>query len=101
MQNLADGYFVFKVYAVDIAGNIGPIAATPFRVDTGSGSDGSKKKRIIIGVVVGVGGALLLVSSDARGSWLLLVAEEPPCSQSQIRRVCKLASGLQVTGQRH
>ena len=62
MQNLADGYFVFKVYAVDIAGNIGPIAVTPFRVDTGSGSNGSKKKRIIIGAAVGVGGGLLLVS---------------------------------------
>ncbi|GAB4815968.1 hypothetical protein N2152v2_003014 [Parachlorella kessleri] len=59
-QGLADGYFVFKVYAIDIAGNIGPIAATPFRVDTGSGSDRSKKKRIVIGVVAGVGGGLLL-----------------------------------------
>ncbi|GAB4815957.1 hypothetical protein N2152v2_003003 [Parachlorella kessleri] len=68
-QGLADGYFVFKVYAIDIAGNIGPIAATPFRVDTGSGSDGSKKKRIIIGVVVGVGGGLLL--TYAAVGWLL------------------------------
>mgnify|MGYP001087802966 CR=1 FL=1 len=54
-----DGYFVFKVYGVDIAGNQGATTITSFQVETGSAS---KKKLVIIGAAAGGGGLLLLVS---------------------------------------
>ncbi|GAB4817256.1 hypothetical protein N2152v2_004302 [Parachlorella kessleri] len=58
LVNLDDGYFVFKVYATDIAGNQGSTTATAFQVQGGSAA--SKKKWIIIGAAAGGGGLLLL-----------------------------------------
>ncbi len=60
LQNLHNGYFLFKVYATDIAGNQGSTTATAFQVEGGSGA--SKKKWLIIGAAAGGGGLLLLVS---------------------------------------
>ena len=63
LQNLDNGYFVFMVYATDIAGNQGSTTGTPFQVEAAGTT--SKKKWVIIGAAAGGGGLLLLVSQGS------------------------------------
>ncbi|GAB4815503.1 hypothetical protein N2152v2_002549 [Parachlorella kessleri] len=60
-QDLDDGYYVLELYAIDVAGNIGPVTAAPFQVAAGFAGSGNS---VIIGAVVGGGGGLLLTLSS-------------------------------------